>query len=112
MFKIRTATKDDVAALKEALSRRLNHNEWPLPRVFVIDGGKAQMNGARRVLKSAGVEVPIVGVVKNEFHKTERLIGDERAIAAYERDILLANSEAHRFAITWHKKRLRRGVLG
>jgi excinuclease ABC subunit C len=106
-FKIQTATNDDVAALKEALSRRLAHTEWPLPRVFVVDGGKAQVRAAERVLKDAGISIPIVGVVKNEFHKPERLIGDKRAIEAYERDMLLANSEAHRFAIQWHRRRRR-----
>ncbi|OGG53196.1 hypothetical protein A3H16_03125 [Candidatus Kaiserbacteria bacterium RIFCSPLOWO2_12_FULL_53_8] len=104
-FKIHSATNDDVAALKEALSRRLNHPEWPLPRVFVVDGGKGQVRAAERILKEAGIEVPIVGVVKNQFHKPERLIGDKWVIDAYERDILLANNEAHRFAITWHRKR-------
>ena len=104
-FKIKTATNDDVASLKEALSRRLNHPEWPLPRVFVVDGGRGQMRAAQSVLKQAGVEVPIVGVVKNEFHKPERLIGDKRVVEAYERDILLANNEAHRFALQWHRKR-------
>ena len=109
-FKIRTATNNDVAALKETLERRLNHTEWPLPRVFVIDGGAGQMNAARNVFKKAGIAVPIVGVVKNEFHKPQRLIGDERAIAAYEKDILLANAEAHRFGITWHRKRRQKGL--
>ncbi len=104
-FKIQTATNDDVASLKEALSRRLGHPEWPLPKVFVVDGGKGQMRGAESVLKAAGVIIPIVGVVKNEFHRPERLIGDSRAIEAFEKDILLANNEAHRFAITWHRKR-------
>jgi excinuclease ABC subunit C len=106
-FNIRTATNDDVAALKEVLERRLNHPEWQLPRVFVVDGGAAQLNVARKVLRQKGIEVPLVGVVKNEFHKAERLIGDRRAIEAYEKDILLANAEAHRFAITWHRKRRR-----
>ncbi|MEK7156684.1 MAG: UvrB/UvrC motif-containing protein [Patescibacteria group bacterium] len=105
MFKIRTATNDDVASLKEALSRRFNHPEWPLPRIFVVDGGKGQMRTAQSVLKQAGVEIPIVGVVKNQFHKPERLIGDKRAIEVHERDILLANNEAHRFALQWHRKR-------
>ncbi len=110
-FKIRTATNDDVSAIKEALSRRLDHPEWPLPRVFVVDGGKGQLRVAERVLKKAGLSVPIVGVVKNEFHKPERLIGDKRAIEAYEQDILLANNEAHRFAITWHRSRRRRAMV-
>ncbi len=104
-FKIQSATNNDVAALKEALSRRLAHAEWPLPRVFVVDGASAQVNAARRVLRDVGVEISVVGVVKNEQHKPERLVGDQRAIQAYEKDILLANAEAHRFAVTWHRKR-------
>jgi len=107
MFKIRTVKNNDVVALKEALSRRLNHPEWPLPRVFVVDGGKAQLNAAERVLKDAGVSIPVVGVVKNEFHKPKGLIGNARAIKANERDILLANNEAHRFSIAWHRRRMR-----
>ncbi len=110
-FKIHSAANDDTAALREALTRRLNHPEWPLPRVFVVDGGKGQMNAAKKVLAAAGVAVPLVGVVKDEFHRPSRLIGDERAIAALERDILLANNEAHRFAINWHRARRRRGMI-
>lgn len=110
-FKIETATNDDTKALSEALSRRLGHPEWPLPRVFVVDGSIGQMRAAERVLKQVGVVVPIVGVVKNEFHKPERLIGDKRAIEAYERDILLANNEAHRFGIAYHRKRRARRMI-
>ena len=108
-FKIQSATNNDVAALVEALERRLAHVEWPLPRAFVVDGGTAQVRAAERVLRKAGVGIPVVGVVKNERHKPERLIGERRIIEAYERDILLANSEAHSFAINWHRKR--RGKL-
>lgn len=110
-FTIRTATNNDVAALSEALERRLTHPEWPLPRVFVIDGGVAQMNAARRIFKKSGIEVPLVGVVKDERHRPKNLIGDKKAIEAYERDILLANNEAHRFGIGWHRKRRQRRML-
>jgi excinuclease ABC subunit C len=110
-FTIRTATNDDVAALKETLSRRLTHTEWPLPRVFVVDGGKAQIRAVEKLLKEVGLMIPVVGVVKDEFHRPQRLVGDEHAKEAFERDILLANNEAHRFAITWHKKRLRRNIF-
>jgi excinuclease ABC subunit C len=104
-FTIRTAKNDDVAGLKEALSRRLGHQEWPLPKVIVVDGGKGQVRAAERLLKDVGLLIPIVGVVKDEFHRPSRLIGNERSIQAYERDILLANNEAHRFAISWHRRR-------
>ncbi len=106
-FKIKTAKNDDVGALKEVLLRRLAHSEWPLPRVFAVDGGGAQRRAATSVLKDAGISIPVVAVVKNEFHKPERLIGDARAIETCEKEILLANAEAHRFAIAYHRKRLR-----
>lgn len=109
-FKIKTATNDDVAAMTEALQRRLNHPEWPLPRVFAVDGGKGQMRAAERILSKAGLMVPVVGVVKNERHQPERLIGDKLAIEKYGKDILLANNEAHRFAITWHRRRRGRSM--
>ncbi len=108
-FTVRSATNDDIAALKEILLRRLAHAEWPLPRVFVVDGGAGQVRAAERVLAEAGIGIPVVGVVKDASHKPQRLVGDARMARTYERDILLANSEAHRFAIAYH--RARRGRL-
>lgn len=110
-FKIGTVTNDDVGALTEMLERRLKHEEWPLPRVFAVDGGTGQMRAAEKILKKYGIEIPVVGVVKNEFHRPERLIGDKKAIDAYERDILLANDEAHAFAINWHRMRLKKSLF-
>ncbi|MDZ4227580.1 MAG: hypothetical protein U1D26_03825, partial [Patescibacteria group bacterium] len=66
---------------------------------------------AVRILRAAGLSIPVVGVVKNEFHKPERLIGDKRALQSMERDILLANHEAHRFAIGWHRARRARAMV-
>lgn len=111
-FIIRTATNDDTASLGEMLERRLAHSEWEYPRVIVVDGGTGQVNRARKVLKSAGVLIPIVGVVKDDRHKAERLIGDARSIEVYGTDILLANAEAHRYAITWHRKKLAARMAG
>lgn len=108
-FKIQGAENNDVAALAEMLERRLRHAEWQFPRVIVVDGGAAQLRRAQSILRKAEIGIPVVGVVKNEFHKPERLIGDLRAIETYEKDILLANSEAHRYGIGYHRKRLRRG---
>lgn len=110
-FKINTVTNDDPAALTEMLSRRLTHNEWPMPRVIVVDGGALQLHAAESVLAKAGVSIPIVGVVKDDHHKAHHLIGDTKAISMHEKEILLANAEAHRFAITWHRSRRRKGML-
>lgn len=109
-FKIRGFTNNDPGALSEVLSRRFLHPEWPYPRLIVVDGHTAQMNAARKILANAGIMIPVVGVVKNEHHQPERLVGDEKLIQERERDILLANSEAHRYAINWHRQRMRRAM--
>ena len=94
---------DDIASLKEILSRRLGHVEWPLPRAFVIDGGKTHKKAAESVLAEAGIEIPVVAVVKDEKHRPREVIGAFKA-GISEADAVLANSEAHRFSITLHRK--------
>ncbi len=110
-FKVKGFTNNDPGALSEILQRRLMHPEWHLPRLIIVDGSTAQMNAAKRVLEKAGVLIPLVGVVKDEFHRPSRLVGDQKAILEREKEILLANSEAHRFAINYHRKRQRRAMV-
>jgi excinuclease ABC subunit C len=93
------------------LERRLAHPEWRYPKLIVVDGGVAQLRRAQAVLRKAGVQIPIVGVVKDERHKPERIIGDQKSAQLFEQDILLVNAEAHRYGIGWHKKRLRRRLV-
>jgi excinuclease ABC subunit C len=103
-FKIRTSTNDDNASLSEILERRFAHNEWPMPKLLVVDGGKAQVNTAEHALKEWGISIPVIGVVKDERHKPKDIIGDKTLAFAHDRAILLANSEAHRFAISYHRQ--------
>mgnify|MGYP001589613281 CR=1 FL=1 len=102
-FKIHTSTNDDNASLQEMISRRLKHEEWPLPNLIVVDGGQAQLNTATKKLREFNLEIPIVGVVKDEHHRPREIIGDEKMRHEHERGILLANSEAHRFAVLYHR---------
>ena len=103
-FRIRGFKKsDDIASLKEILSRRLGHPEWQFPKVIVVDGGKAQKNAAESVLKEAGIIIPVVAVVKDERHRPREIIGAIRA-GLNEADAVLANSEAHRFSLSQHRR--------
>jgi excinuclease ABC subunit C len=103
-FKIKTFSgADDTRALKEVLSRRLEHAEWKMPRLIVIDGGKAQKNAAESVLAEAGVAIPVVSVVKDEYHKAREILGEKRIVSDHEQAIILANLEAHRFAVSYHR---------
>ena len=96
---------NDLTALQEIFERRLKHTEWPLPDIIVIDGAELQVEVAKQALLASGLAIPIVGVVKDAKHQPERLIGSQTLIKRFQKDILLANSEAHRFAIAFHRKR-------
>lgn len=96
---------NDVASLREVIERRLNHNEWPLPSLFVADGGPSQKLVIEKALKEKGLCVPVVAVTKNERHRPEKILGNENLIKVHERAVLLANSEAHRFALSFHRTR-------
>lgn len=111
-FKIKSVTgSNDPAALKEVLSRRLEHPEWPYPQIIVVDGSTAQKNAAEHVLRKAGVLIPVVAVVKDDRHKPVRLIAAKKLLSQHEHAILLANAESHRFAITYHRKKRNKGML-
>lgn len=89
----------EVASLTEVIKRRLNHPEWQLPDLVVVDGNEVQRKTAEALFKP----IPVVSVVKNEKHKPKAIIGDPDLIEKYQKVILLANSEAHRFSITYHR---------
>jgi excinuclease ABC subunit C len=108
MFKIRRKGINDVASLKEIIERRLKHPEWPMPDLVVTDGGMPQYNVAKELFPM----VTIVGVVKNERHQPERLICDPELIKRYQKSILLANAEAHRFTLKYHRKLRSKNMFG
>jgi excinuclease UvrABC nuclease subunit len=108
-FILREAKRgDDVGSLEEILTRRLKHDEWLLPDLIVVDGSTAQRNRALKVLATHGKTIPVVGVVKNDAHKPERLLGTVSLIKTHEKAILLANNEAHRYAISFYRSKQRK----
>ena len=99
-FKIRQDKNDDTANLREILERRFGHLEWRLPNLIVVDGGRGQINTVKEVLSKVGLNITVASVVKDERHKAQEIMGDKK----HAREVFLANSEAHRFAIGYHRK--------
>lgn len=109
-FRIRGAqTPDDFRMHKEVMERRLNHVEWALPDLFVIDGGKGQVSAVGEVFKSRNIKIPMIGLAKRE----ETIViphGNKFIEVTLPKDTPGINllrrirDEAHRFAITYHKK--------
>ena len=108
-FKIRgfyNNKANDFAMLSEVLKRRFNHNEWPFPDLLVVDGGKGQVSSVLKVLSKLNVEIPLIGLAKKEETiitsalKEIKLPKSSKALLL----IIKIRDEAHRFAITYHKK--------
>lgn len=103
LFKIRTfKSANDTGMLKEVLKRRLSHKEWPMPDLFLIDGGKGQVNVASGVLEEFGLKLPVVGIAKGQKRKKNEFIG--KTYGFDEKVLIKVRNEAHRFAINYHKK--------
>ncbi len=118
-YKIRTVTgTDDFASMQEVLGRRYGkalETESVLPDLIVLDGGRGQLNVGIKALEAIGLDyIPIAALAKRaeEVYLPERLqplvldMGSP-ALQALQR----MRDEAHRFAITYHKKlRTRRAI--
>ncbi len=60
---VRDDKRGDVQMLEEVLTRRF-HNDWPLPDLIVVDGGKAQLNVALKVLKKNKLDIALIAISK------------------------------------------------
>ena len=103
-FKIHLDSNNDIVNLREVLIRRFVHIEWRFPNLVVVDGGSGQINVAKVVLKKAGLDINVVSVVKDDKHGAREILGKNVLSRALDKSILLVNSEAHRFAIQYHRK--------
>lgn len=109
-FKIKLDKNDDTANLREVLERRFAHEDWRFPDLIVVDGGTGQINAAKKVLEKYGLHhIGLSSVVKDDRHKAKEVIGSKQYVEKYEKAILLANAEAHRFAIGYHRKLRNKG---
>ncbi|MGH7245478.1 MAG: hypothetical protein ACREGI_00925 [Candidatus Levyibacteriota bacterium] len=97
---------NDFAMMAEVFARRLKHTEWQYPDLFIVDGGKGQISSAKKVLDANSITIPLVGLAKrNEIIITS----DFREIRLPKKNhalqlVMRIRNEAHRFAITYHKK--------
>lgn len=112
-FKMRTKGPNDFAMMQEVLTRRLKHDEWDMPQLFIVDGGKGQISSARKILDELEVTTPLVGLAKRE----ETIItSDFQEISLSKRSpalqlVMRIRNEAHRFAITFHRKLRSKGTF-
>jgi excinuclease ABC subunit C len=101
--------QSDVDCLKEVIERRLKHIEWPYPDVFLIDGGKPQINAVAKILKNEKVYIPIISIAKgpkrdkNQFFCNTNNIKFKKWIDNNKNLLINVRDEAHRFAISFSR---------
>lgn len=122
-YKIKTVEGiNDFASMYEVLSRRFKHTEYEDPSLIVVDGGKGQLSQAVKILKEIGRnDIPVVGLAKarteSDFQAQEVNSTEERFFIPGRQNPITFKSnsealhilvgirdEAHRFAITYHRK--------
>jgi excinuclease ABC subunit C len=126
-FRIKTVTEhDDYAYMSEVLERRFGKGDEskPYPNLLMVDGGKGQLNIAVAVMKELKLmgEFEIIGIAKKDERKGEiqdKIFKPGRANPmnfGRDGDVLLflqrIRDEAHRFAISFHRKRRTKAALG
>ena len=102
---------DDYASMKEVINRRYSRmisEGSKLPDLILADGGKGQVSAVRSVLEALGIAVPVAGLAKNDKHRTNELVFDDKVIGLKPQDNVFKfftkmQDEVHRFAITFHR---------
>lgn len=125
-FRIKTVQgANDVAMMKEVIRRRFAHagphdqsEAWKLPDLLVIDGGRGQVNAAMEALSELNLKIPMIGLAKGFDRKQDVVVYGEktdelvRVVTRYKKILQHARDEAHRFAISYHRKRRGRKFMG
>ena len=116
-FKVRTVDgPDDYASLQEVLYRRYKRalagdaGFIHMPDIIMMDGGLGQVHAARKVLDAMKVPIPVVGMAKDDSHRTRAIVFDDgREMELRGHPVLFQyagtiQEEVHRFAIEYHHK--------
>lgn len=119
-FKISIDKNDDYNTLKEVLYRRyyrmlIEHQEKP--DLIIVDGGELQLGAAKEILESLNLNIKIIGLKKNDNHKTHDLITSDFEILELDRTsdvfhyLTRMQDEVHRFTINYHRQIRNKGSI-
>lgn len=109
-YKVSENIKDDYHTFIEVLNRRftrLIEEKEPFPDLIIMDGGKIQVNSCKEVFKQLNISIPVMGLVKDDNHKTKAIYYEDQEITIDPKSPLfklLVNiqDEVHRYAISFH----------
>ena len=104
---------DDTAMLREVLTRRLRHREWPTPDLLLMDGGAPQLSAVREGLTAQGRTIPAAALAKGPARKRADLYTADGSVKLIPISLLVKlREQSHRFAIRYHRTLRARRFLG
>lgn len=113
--------QDDYASMRESLTRhykrKFDEDKEHLPSLLIVDGGIGQINVAKEVRQTLDLSFPIAGLFKNEKHQTKGLLDENGNVIDIDTKsplfflLMRMQEEVHRFAITSHRNKRRKGVF-
>ncbi len=118
-YKINSGSKDDYHTMQEVIYRRyyrVLYDKLEKPDLIIVDGGIIQVNAAKEVLNNLYLDIPVLGLKKNDKHTTTALISQDKE---YEIDktsdvfhlLTRIQDEVHRYTINYHKSIRSKGTL-
>ena len=119
-YRIDASVKDDLSAMREVVYRRYYKalmEESILPDLIVADGGALQINVIKEVVTSLGLNIRVVGLSKDDKHKTNLLIDEDLSVVDIDKRSNLfvflnkIQEEVHRYAISYHRTIKSKGML-
>ena len=103
---------DDYGAMRETITRRLSHlcdendsSFSKMPDLILLDGGATHVGVVREIMRDAGYDIPVFGMVKDDHHKTRTLVTDTEELSIARdpelfRFIYKLQEEVHRFTVS------------
>lgn len=117
-YKMSLDVNDDLSAMKEVIYRRYYKcllEDLALPNLIIVDGGENQIKVAKDVLSSLKLDIKVIGLKKDNKHKTKYIIDDNYNIIEVSNELFLylmrMQDEVHRFAITYHRNIKNKGSI-
>lgn len=119
-YKISLDVKDDLSAMKEVIYRRYYRmllDKEVYPDLIIIDGGSLQVKVVIEVLNSLGLSIKVIGLKKDDKHKTNIIVDDNLNEISIKQDnhlflyLTKMQDEVHRFAISFHRDLKSKGSL-
>ncbi len=119
-YKISTEVKDDLSAMREVLYRRYYKvlmENLRKPDLIIMDGGQTQVAVAKEIIDSLHLDIPIIGLKKDDKHRTNAIIDDNgKTLSVNKKSNLFLfltrmQDEVHRYAISYHRSIKSKGAL-